>query len=156
MNIAFFMRPKAEVAFVYDDFTVRQALEKLSYHGYTAVPVLNREGEYVGTLSEGDLLWLIVQGEGGEPRSVQIEDLEKIRISNINLKLSGEKNPPVNIMANIDELLLRVLGSNFIPIVDDRGIFIGIVTRSVVIKYFYENSLNLEDFINEKQQADKI
>ncbi len=150
MNIAFFMRPKAEVAYVYDDFTVRQALEKLHHHGYTAVPVLNRDGEYVGTLSEGDLLWLIVDGEGGEPHTVPIEDLEKLKISNINLKLSGEKNPPVNIMAKIDELLLRVLGSNFIPIVDDRGIFIGIVTRSVVIKYFYENSLSLEEFMNEE------
>ena len=151
MNIAFFMRPKAEVAYVYDDFTARQALEKLRHHGYTAVPVLNREGEYVGTLSEGDLLWLIVNGEGGEPHTRPVEDLEKFKISNINLKLSGEKNPPVNIMAKIDELLLRVLGSNFIPIVDDRGIFIGIVTRSVVIKYFYENSLSLEDFANEEE-----
>jgi len=145
MNIAFFMRPKAEVAFVYDDFTARQALEKLRHHGFTAVPVLSRDGKYVGTLSEGDLLWLIVNGEGGEPHTMQVEKLEKFKISDIDLKLSGERNPPVNITARIDELLLRVLGSNFIPIVDDRGVFIGIVTRSVVIKYFYENSLNLEE-----------
>ena len=79
------------------------------------------------------------------------EDLEKLKISNINLKLSGEKNPPVSITARIDELLLRVLGSNFIPIVDDRGIFIGIVTRSVVIKYFYENSLSLEDVMTDRE-----
>ncbi len=153
MNIAFFLRPKAEVAFVYDDFTVRQALEKLCYHGYTAVPVLTRDGKYVGTLSEGDLLWLIVNGEGGEARTTQIEELEKYKISNIDLKLSGEKNPPVSITAKIDELLLRVLGSNFIPIVDDRGDFIGIVTRSVVIKYFYENSLSLEEFMAEGNPA---
>ena len=152
MNIAFFMRPKAEVASVYDDFTARQALEKLRHHGYTAVPVLNREGGYVGTLSEGDLLWLIVNGGGGEPHTMPVEKLENFKISDIDLKLSGKKNPPVKITARIDELLLRVLGSNFIPIVDDRGIFIGIVTRSVVIKYFYENSLNLEDFMSETKE----
>ena len=152
MNIAFFMRPKAEVAYVYDDFTARQALEKLRHHGYTAVPVLNREGGYVGTLSEGDLLWLIVNGGGGEPHTMPVEKLENFKISDIDLKLSVKKNPPVKITARIDELLLRVLGSNFIPIVDDRGIFIGIVTRSVVIKYFYENSLNLEDFMSETKE----
>lgn len=151
MNIAFFMRPKAEVAFLYDDFTARQALEKLNHHGYTAVPVLSRDGRYVGTLSEGDLLWLIVKGEGGEPHTMQVEKLENFKISDIDLKLSGEKNPPVSITARIDELLLRVLGSNFIPIVDDRGIFIGIVTRSVVIKYFYENSLSLEDVMTDRE-----
>ena len=81
-----------------------------------------------------------------------VEKLENFKISDIDLKLSGKKNPPVKITARIDELLLRVLGSNFIPIVDDRGIFIGIVTRSVVIKYFYENSLNLEDFMSETKE----
>ena len=96
MNIAFFMRPKAEVAYVYDDFTARQALEKLRHHGYTAVPVLNREGGYVGTLSEGDLLWLIVNGGGGEPHTMPVEKLENFKISDIDLKLSGKKNPPVN------------------------------------------------------------
>ena len=58
MNVAFFMKPKSSVAFLFDDFTVRQALEKMNYHGYTAIPVLDREGHYLGTVSEGDFLWL--------------------------------------------------------------------------------------------------
>ena len=59
MNLAFLLTPKADVAYIYDDFTLRQVLEKMEHHGYTAIPIINREGEYVGTLTEGDLLWYI-------------------------------------------------------------------------------------------------
>ena len=142
MNIAFFLIPKAETAFLYDDYTVRQALEKMHHHGYSAIPVLNREGEYVGTLSEGDLLWFIVKGEGGEPHTKAIELLEKDYIRDIDLNKEYSSNPAVNIMASIDELLMRAMNQNFIPIVDDRGMYIGIVTRKSVIKYFYDNTMD--------------
>ncbi|HIU66597.1 MAG TPA: CBS domain-containing protein, partial [Candidatus Caccomorpha excrementavium] len=59
MNILFFLTPKSEVAYIYDDFTVRQALEKMEYHKYSAVPIINRRGEYVGTITEGDFLWAL-------------------------------------------------------------------------------------------------
>ena len=57
MNILFFLRPKSEVAYIYDYHTLRQALEIMEYHKYSSVPILNREGKYVGTITEGDLLW---------------------------------------------------------------------------------------------------
>ncbi len=59
MNLLFFLTPKTEVAFLYDDFTLRQAIEKMEYHRYSAIPILNRKGEYVGTITEGDILWAI-------------------------------------------------------------------------------------------------
>ena len=58
-NILFFMTPKALCQYLYDDFTVRQALEKMEAVGYAALPILNRRGEYRGTLTEGDLLWAL-------------------------------------------------------------------------------------------------
>ena len=58
-NILFFLTPKAMCAFLLDDYTVRQALEKMESAGYAALPILNRQGEYVGTLKEGDLLWAL-------------------------------------------------------------------------------------------------
>ena len=57
MNILFFLNPKAETAYVYDYCTLRQVLETMEYHKYSCIPMLNREGEYVGTITEGDLLW---------------------------------------------------------------------------------------------------
>ena len=56
-NILFFLTPKAMCAYLYDDYTIRQALEKMEGAGYAALPILNRRGEYRGTLTEGDLLW---------------------------------------------------------------------------------------------------
>ena len=59
MNILFFLKPKAEVAVIYSDYTLRQVLETMEYHRYSCIPMLNKEGKYVGTITEGDLLWYI-------------------------------------------------------------------------------------------------
>ena len=56
MNILFFLTPKSDVAYVFNDDTLRQVLEKIEYHKYTAIPMLNKTGKYVGTVTEGDLL----------------------------------------------------------------------------------------------------
>ena len=59
MNVLFSLTPKSEVAYLYDDYSLRQALEKMEHYRYSAVPVIDRNGCYVGTLTEGDLLWYI-------------------------------------------------------------------------------------------------
>ena len=51
MNIAYFLLPKSRIAYLYDDFTIRQGLEKMRNRGYTAIPVITRDGRYVGTVS---------------------------------------------------------------------------------------------------------
>ena len=135
MNIAFFTRPKQEITYLYNDCTVRQALEKMHNSSYTAVPVVDREGHYVGTVSEGDLLWFIVKGEGGEPHTMAIESLEDFKLTDV--KLNKFKNQPISINSAIEDLIIRSMETNFVPIVDDRGIFIGIVTRRSIIKHYY-------------------
>ena len=139
MNIAFFTRPKQEITYLYTDFTVRQALEKMHRSRYTAVPVLDHEGHYVGTVSEGDLLWFIVKGEGGEPHTMAIESLEDFKLSDV--PLNKFKNQPISINSAIEDLIIRSMETNFVPIVDDRGIFIGIVTRRSIIKHYYEKNI---------------
>ncbi len=57
MNILFFLTPKEDVAYLYEDYTVRQALEKMEYHKYSSIPIISKEGRYIGTITEGDLLW---------------------------------------------------------------------------------------------------
>ena len=57
MNILFFITPKSEIAYIYEDDSIRQALEKMEYHKFSAVPLLTRDGKYVGTITEGDMLW---------------------------------------------------------------------------------------------------
>ena len=69
MNIAYFLLPKNRVAYLYDDYTFRQGLEKMRHHGYTAIPVISRDGKYVGTVSEGDFLWRLLSDEQDRQRA---------------------------------------------------------------------------------------
>ncbi len=128
MNIIFLLKPKATVAFLYEDSTIRQGLEKLRARGYTAIPVIARDGRYVGTVSEGDFLWHLVDTGTGDLRSQEAFGLRSI--------LRPGWNPPVEITATMEELLLRVMEQNFVPVVDARGVFMGIITRRDVIQYF--------------------
>ena len=57
MNLLFFLTPKQDVLYIYEDFTLRQTLEKWSNQRYATIPVLKRNGEYVGSITEGDILW---------------------------------------------------------------------------------------------------
>lgn len=132
MNILFLLKPKATVAFLYDDCTVRQGLEKMKAHGYTAIPVITREGEYIGTVSEGDFLWYILS-LGKENQN--IKSMEDCFVRDI---LRNLRDTPVRVTETIDALLLRVMDQNFVPVIDDRGMFIGIITRKDVIKFFYD------------------
>ena len=128
MNAAFFLIPKSQVATLEDDDTFRQGLEKMRYHGYTAIPVLTKQGKYVGTLSEGDLLWNLVDIGGAS-----MEECENLHIADI---LKPDRNSPVKITAKADELLEGLMTHNFLPVTDDNGAFIGIVTRNRMLDYY--------------------
>ena len=73
MNIAYFLLPKSRIAYLYDDFTFRQGLEKMRNRGYTAIPVITRDGRYVGTVSEGDFLWRLLDTD--DPSMKKAEEL---------------------------------------------------------------------------------
>jgi CBS domain-containing protein len=130
MNVAFFLTPKSQSAFIENDDTFRQGLEKMRYHGYTAIPVLDKNGKYVGTLTEGDFLWHIIDVGGAS-----MEECEELHIVDI---LKPDRNLPVKITARAEELMERLLTQNFLPVTDDSGAFIGIVTRQKVLGYFKE------------------
>lgn len=136
MNILFFLRPKSEVAFIYDYCTLRQVLETMEYHKYASIPMLNREGEYVGTITEGDLLWGI--------KSYQNMDLKKsenIFIQDFPRKADYEA---VSADADMEDLLRKAMNQNFVPVVDDQNKFIGIITRKTIIEYCYERMQEMD------------
>lgn len=138
MNIAFFLTPRNMVATIQDDHTLRQGLEKMRHYGYTAIPVVTKENIYVGTISEGDFLWSLLKDRDEPLRPIQLRDTEQLFIRDI---LQEDRNPPVRISATIEELLTRSMNQNFIPVVDDRDAFIGIITRKNIIQYFYNNTV---------------
>ena len=127
MNIAFLLTPKADVAYIYDDFTVRQVLEKMEHHGYTAVPVINRDGGYVGTITEGDLLWYI--------KNQRAFDLVAAEQTPVAVVPRRHDNSALPISTDIKDIFTLALDQNFVPVIDDRGIFIGIITRKHILQH---------------------
>ncbi len=128
MNILFFLTPKSDVAYIYDDYSVRQTLEKMEYHKYSAVPIINRKGHYIGTLTEGDLLWHI-KNEG----DLTLKNSEDISITAIKRRMD---NLPVHADSNMEDLISKALNQNFVPVIDDKDVFIGIITRKDMIQYY--------------------
>lgn len=128
MNIAFFLLPKKDVVYLPLKSTMRQAMEKMDYHRYTAIPILDNQGRYIGTLTEGDLLRKMKNTPG-----LSFEGTERVSLEEIPRRLNDKA---VHINAQIEDLLSLAIMQNFIPVVDDSGIFIGIIRRSQIIEYF--------------------
>ena len=126
MNILLFLTPKSSVEFILDSFTVRQTLEKMEYHHYSAIPVLDKDGKYIETISDGDLLMSIKE------HKLDWEEAMKVKISELKL-LRNIK--PISIDKTMDELIELIINQNFVPVVDDMEHFIGIITRKAVIEY---------------------
>ena len=133
MNILFFLTPKVKLQYLEDDDTVRQAIEKIRVKGYTAIPIISKkDGSYVGTVSEGDFLWHLI-----DENTWNIYELEKEKVIDI---IDKDRYRPVKVSAEIDDLLQLIMNQNFVPVVDDRDVFMGIITRRRVIDYFYNES----------------
>ena len=126
-NVLFFLTPKAMCQFVYDDYTIRQALEKMESSGYTALPILNRRGEYRGTLSEGDVLWAMKN-----LCDMDMYIAETRRIPEISRR---RDNVPIRVTHSMRDLVERAVEQNFVPVVDDKDAFNGLVTRKAIISY---------------------
>ncbi len=130
MNVLMLLKPKSEVEYLLDTCTLRQALTKMKAHSYTAIPVLSKEGMYIGCVSEGDFLWHITDSSVG---GSVIDKCENYRIKDI---IRPEWVQAVTINVEMETLIERATNQNFVPVTDDRGHFIGIVTRGSIIKTF--------------------
>ena len=126
-NISFFLIPKQDVVYLPYIATVRQALEKMEHHRYTAIPIVDIEGKYIGTITEGDLLWKIKN-----TANLHFDNCHKSFIADVPLRV---KNKPVRISAQMDDLIELVANQNFVPVLDDEDVFIGIVRRREIIEY---------------------
>lgn len=133
MNLLFFLTPKATCAYLFDDFTLRQAMERMESSGYTALPILRRDGSYCGTLTEGDLLWAV--------KNLCLMDMRDAEKHNIMDITHRRDNVAVSVSTDMQEILLRASDQNFVPVVDDKNAFIGIVTRRAIMRYWLEQNL---------------
>ena len=127
MNIFFFLKPKVEVSYLTESCPVQQAMQDMLRSGFTAIPVVDAKGKYVGTITEGDFLRLVLH----YPK----EKLEQLTVGQVELRVHHRS---VSIDAKLEDMVELVTEQNFVPVVDGRGMFCGIVTRRDVITYLCE------------------
>ncbi len=130
MNAIMLLTPKSEVEYLLDSCTLRQALEKMKGHSYSAIPVLSKDGRYIGCVSEGDFLWHIVDSS---KLGTVIDKCENYKLKDI---IVPERVQAVTVNVSMETLIDRAQRQNFVPVTDDRGNFIGIVTRRRIIETF--------------------
>lgn len=153
MNILFFLTPKSEVAYIFEDDTLRQTIEKMEHRKFSCIPLLSVDGRYTGTISEGDLLWGLKR-----MNIIDVKDMEDISIMAIPRRATYK---PVHADADMEDLLDRAINQNYVPVIDDQGFFIGIITRKEIIKYCYKElktidmeRQKLEDRLSSEDQKD--
>lgn len=139
MNILFLLTPKAACAYVREDDTIRQALERMGAAGYAAVPILAKDGSYRGTLTEGDLLWAI--------KNLYLMDMKEAESHGIMEIEHRKDNQPVKVTTPAEDLLTKAVEQNFVPVVDDKNAFIGLVTRKAILQQY------IDRFAEEKEPA---
>ena len=130
VNILFFLTPKSDVAYIFENETLRQTLEKMEHRKFSCIPLLSLDGKYKGTISEGDLLW------GMKALNVpSLKASESISIMAIPRRATYKA---VHADSDMEDLLDKAINQNYVPVVDDQGYFIGIITRKEIIKYCYK------------------
>jgi CBS domain-containing protein len=138
-NILLFLTPKEEVAYIYEDSSLGETMDRMEMFRYTSIPVLKRSGEYLGTLTEGDLLWNI--------KNHYQFDYENAKKSQISELPRYSDNMAVTISTDMDDVIAKAMEQNFVPVEDDRGMFIGIVTRRNILQYFkHRMERSMRDF----------
>ena len=142
MNIAFFLKPKIEVVYINEKDTLEKTLHILEKYKYGAIPIIDNKGKYVGTLTEGDVLWYM------KKLFTDNDTLkEKIKYIKINQVPRRIKNSPVRINSNIESLISMAVSQNFVPVVDDEDVFIGIITRSSIMDFCFNEIKNKKEKI---------
>jgi len=139
MNILFLLTPKAKCAYLRAEDTVRQALERMESSGYAALPILAKDGTYKGTLTEGDLLWAI--------KNLKIMDLRDMEDHGIMEIYHKRDNTPVSVSNKVEDLMEKAVAQNFVPVVDDRNTFIGIITRKAIMQYFIDRYMTPQEAV---------
>ena len=131
MNLFRFIIPKSSVEYISYTSTVRQAYEKMRYHNYVAIPVLDDAGKYVGTVSNDDLFRYFLESGRTDMKRAETRAVMDI--------LKKDYQKPLDHTASMESLIESVREHNFVSVVDDRGCFIGIILRRDVLNFLFDH-----------------
>lgn len=110
-----------------DTFTVGEALEKISFCAYTVLPVIDSKGHYIGSISKYDLERYLEEADLfgiSEPGKQSVGKVPRHKV-----------NKAVNIEISMEQLAQMAINQDFVPVIDSRGMLVGIVTRKSIFRH---------------------
>lgn len=125
------LTPKEATFYLNSRATLKEAVEKFGAHKFSVVPIIDDNGNYITTISEGDILRYIANNKENF-----VDQTEKVNVLEI---CKYRPYNSLNVEAVFDEIYGLCLSQNFIPIVDDRDKLIGIIKRKDVFVYLKNN-----------------
>lgn len=131
MNVFEVLTPKMSTFYLDTKTTIRQALEKFDVHKFSVVPIIDDDGNYVTTISEGDILRFIKNScdfNIDKAESTLVLDIEHYR-----------PYRALSQTATSQQMFELITSQNFIPVVDDRNKYIGIIKRKEILKRLLNN-----------------
>lgn len=138
-----FLIPASRIAFVQDDNPLYHAFLILTKVKYSKIPVLDKEKRVVGLVSLAMITDKMLQTD-----EISIDPLNELKVKDVMQKDFDK----INFVNTTLEAQLHLLIDNaFLPVVDDRGVFQGLLTRREWIKAFnyvthtFENKYNIQE-----------
>jgi len=117
--------PAENVATVLYSHPLEHALLILSKVGYSKIPVLDSNDRLVGLISLANIVNKMM-GLTGFDTSL-MEGLTVADVMEVNV-------PTVTDSEELEEILHLLVDASFLPLVDEDGIFLGIITRKEILK----------------------
>ena len=127
MNILASLTPKSDVDYVMDEATLFKVLQTMEHRNFSAIPIINKKGRYIGTITSGDVLGCIK-----ENFNLSVKDSAKFPVRNVR---RTRDYIAIGVHATFEEILDMAVDQNFVPVVDDDDNFIGILTRKEIMKW---------------------
>lgn len=125
MNIFNILVPKQDITYLNGSDTLDNAVPFLLASGYTAVPVIDETGCLEGVVSEGDFLRIVIERGCEAMKNMTVRDIVHLSVDDYVLNSTEP-----------DKIIDKILDKNFLSVIDDRNIFIGIITRRSVMLHF--------------------
>ena len=115
------------------DATVRQAVAVLAAHRVAALPVLDAQGALVGVLSEGDLVQHVIREDPrAHERPVRDDREPTPLVADVMSDHPIVVRPAADVASAARLMVSR--GFKSLPVVDDSGLLIGVLSRSDVVR----------------------
>lgn len=124
-NEEYFLVSADNVATLQDTNSLEHAFLVLTNIGYSRIPVVDRKEKLVGSVSLSMVVEVMIDTE-----SINPDKLSEVLVSDVMDKEVKSLKQPFE----IEKILNLLVDANFVPVVDDDGVFKGIVTRKEILK----------------------